>query len=233
MGESPHVWHGVRQELPSEVTTHVPALRGADRVQKEAEIVVQSLQKCSDAGLVIVGHSLGGLVATAVAEQLAHSKAVRRLVLINTPPTLESRLAGNSAKERALRIPLVGRLIWSLASEGALRRSVSSAFAPGADIPDQAVTDLTLTGHRRLLAMNRAIVEYLGSKPLAARLHQLACPTDVLFGMLDMRVDSQSIRVHDQSRNTRVIRLENVGHSPPWEDPDAVARTILPAVATA
>jgi pimeloyl-ACP methyl ester carboxylesterase len=227
MGESPHLWRGVRQKLPAGSRTHIPALRGDVTIEREAEHIVRSLENSSEAPLVVVGHSLGGLVATAMAEQLDDGPGVRRLLLINTPPALGSRLAGNSAKERALRIPLLGRLIWSMAGEATLRRSISSAFAAGADIPEQAVIDLKLTGHGRLLAMSRAIEAYLGAKPLAPRLQQLNSTTEVLFGMQDKRVDPRSLSVYDRCHNVTVRRLKDVGHSPPWEDPGAVARTIL------
>src|SRR5215218_5583252 len=59
---------------------------------------------------VAAGHSMGGLVATALAE-LAPDR-VTRLVLVNAPPTYESRTAARGRGERILKLAVIGDPVW-------------------------------------------------------------------------------------------------------------------------
>ena len=126
---------------------------------------------------VVVGHSMGGHVAVAMAEQAPDR--VRRLVLVDTAPTVESRLQSERGTERLVR--------------------------------------------------TRGIDDYLRERPLAERIAALDVVVDVVHGTEERRVAVDAFRVFDDMPGVRVMRLEGVGHSPIWEDPEAVARVVAAA----
>jgi pimeloyl-ACP methyl ester carboxylesterase len=173
---------------------------------------------------VIAGHSMGGIVATALAESSPGS--VGRLVVINSPPTYESRLTSRGGQERLIRAPVVGPLLWRLAGEKRLRAGLESAFAPGFAVPDEFVEDLEATPWSTFVGATTAIDTYLSERPLAARLGAVPAPARVLFGEEDRRVDPASLAGYDGVPGVEVERLPGVGHTPIWEAPERVADAI-------
>ena len=121
----------------------------------------------ADAGVTdvkVVGHSMGGSIAVALAE--AEPGLVRRLVLVNAPPSVESRLTARSGSERLIRMPVVGRVAWALANDSRRRAGLESSMAPGHPVPDQFVADLKATTHAAFAGSTIAIDRYLGERTL-------------------------------------------------------------------
>jgi pimeloyl-ACP methyl ester carboxylesterase len=163
-------------------------------------------------------------VATAVAER--RPGLVRKLILICPSWSLASRTGANRPIERALRIPVIGDLLWALASDGRQRSAVQSAFASGIAVPDQFLADMRARGRRSLTDSSRAIDEYLSTAPLAERLKNLTVPTELVFGEHDARV-SPPVDELAGLCNTHLTVLPGIGHSPPWEAPDKLAELII------
>ena len=219
LGSSHRVWDTVVPLIEQPARIYAVELDASDSIDRDADAVAALLDK----PMLLVGHSRGGLVATAVAER--HSELVSRLILICPSWSLASRLGGNRPTERALRIPVIGDLMWALASPRRLRREVQTAFAPGACVPDQFIVDLRARGRRRLTDSSRAINSYLTIAPLPDRLEKLSVPTELVFGGRDARVAAPHAEF-SALRNTRVTMLPAVGHSPPSEAPAVVAELI-------
>jgi pimeloyl-ACP methyl ester carboxylesterase len=180
-----------------------------------------------DQPAVVAGHSLGGLVATAVAE--ARLYLVRRLVLVNSPPTTASRLTANSGLEQLMKVRLLGQLLWALAPDDQLRRGARSAVAPGAPVPDLMVQDVRATSHRAFVGSTRTVDAYLDSRSLHDRVGALPIPVDVVFGLEDGRVARSSFDGYDRLGNVTVTRIPGVGHSTPLEAPETVADVLTAA----
>jgi pimeloyl-ACP methyl ester carboxylesterase len=108
-----------------------------------------------------------------------------------------------------------------------VRQGLGSAFAPDFPVPDVFVRDLRATGLRGFLSTTRAIDSYLDDRSLPERMAGLECPIKVVFGLRDQRVDPSSVDDYRYLRNVDVTTLEGSGHTPPWEQPDAVAAAIL------
>jgi pimeloyl-ACP methyl ester carboxylesterase len=224
LGGSHASWQRVIDRLGDKFRVVAVDLPGGRSIEHEAEGLYACLRMLSIARAPVCGHSFGGLVATALAE---YSPAtVSRLVVINSPPTVESRLGSQTARETILRTPVLGRLTWAAAGRERLREGLRTAFKPGAEIPDQFVDDLRATGHSAFIGSSSAIDTFLRAGTLPHRLAQLGTPTQVVFGVLDQRVNPDSLSTYSTVPNVEIIRLPDAGHTPPWEAPDQLVDII-------
>ncbi|MBB3036765.1 alpha/beta fold hydrolase [Hoyosella altamirensis] len=225
LGGSPQIWEKVEDGLDRvSVPACAVALIGGVPISAEASHVAHVLRDAAIKPAIIVGHSMGGLVATALAEQAP--ELVERLVLISTSPTLASRSGARSLSERIIRLPVIGPLVWRLAPESQIRAGLQSIVAPGGTVPDFVVDDLQRAGPRGTTGSSKAIDTYLGEEPLASRLRALGIGTDVVFGLEDRRVDPRSLEVYRGMSNVTITTIGHAGHLPPWETPDAVVDVI-------
>jgi hypothetical protein len=71
--------------------------------------------------------------------------------------SLASRLTANSGLARVMPLPLLGRLLSTLAPDNQLRRDACSAVAPGAFVPDVRVEDVRATAHRASPCVVRSV----------------------------------------------------------------------------
>jgi pimeloyl-ACP methyl ester carboxylesterase len=226
LGGSPAAWGRVMALLaPHTGPITAPLLAGEESIGAEADRIAGMLTQRGRHPAVVAGHSMGGLVATALAERAPH--LVERIVLLNSPPTSQSRISARGAGERLLALPLLGPLAWHLMPRAVAAKGLAGAFAPGTTVPEVFVDDLRNTGLHAFLRSTRAIDTYLSTQPLPARLATLACPTHVVFGMQDQRVDPGSVDDYRHVPGLTVTTLPDAGHSPNWEQPAATASAIL------
>jgi pimeloyl-ACP methyl ester carboxylesterase len=226
LGGSPASWDRVVPLLaPHAGPIIAPALTGEESIGAEADRIARLLAHRGGPPAVVAGHSMGGLVATALAERAP--QWVGRLVLLNSPPTSQSRISARGAGERLLALPLLGPLAWHLMPRAVAAKGLAGAFAPGTTVPEVFVDDLRNTGLPAFLRSSRAIDTYLDTQTLPARLAALACPIHVVFGMQDQRVDPASVDDYRRVPAVTVTTLPDAGHSPNWEQPAAAASAIL------
>ncbi|GAA2641494.1 alpha/beta hydrolase [Streptomyces vastus] len=166
---------------------------------------------------VVVGHSSGGVVATALAEQ--RPDLVTALALINTGPSLDAFIATESA--------VIGLSQWPPTDEQ-LQRFASTGFSrAGYQIPEELLDDVRgMTGHSLTTSM-RATRSYLEQRALPDRLTVLGNPLLVIFGEDDRRWRSSSASDYRAVRGARVELLPGLGHSPLLEDPPRTATSLL------
>ncbi|WP_406504717.1 alpha/beta fold hydrolase [Streptomyces sp. NBC_00212] len=166
---------------------------------------------------VVVGHSSGGVVATALAEQ--RPDLVTALALINTGPSLNAFIAPESAA--------AGLSQWPPTDEQ-IRRFASTAFSrAGYRIPPELLDDVRRMTHHTLTATMRATHDYLGQRALPDRLKALGQPLLVLFGEEDRRWRSASAADYRAVAGAKVELLPGLGHSPILEDPPRTATPLL------
>jgi pimeloyl-ACP methyl ester carboxylesterase len=214
-------FHVVRVDLAGHGQS--PPARSYD-VATQASSVGAVLDHLDAGTATVVGHSSGGFVATALAEQ--RPDIVRSLVLISTGPAPDA-FAPQGPLSRLLTLPLVGRLIWTLRSEGSIRKGLSTAFTRPVDIPDaivDAVRDMTYRAFRQA---PRASLAYIAQRSIPARLAQLDARVLVIFGTEDRRWRSQSAESYRAVPNARVELLRGVGHTPMLEEPQITTKLIL------
>ncbi|MFD8546871.1 alpha/beta fold hydrolase [Streptomyces sp. NPDC059649] len=166
---------------------------------------------------VVVGHSSGGAVATALAEE--RPDLVTALVLINTGPSLDAFIAPDSAA--------AGPTQWPPTDEQ-LRRLASTGFSrAGYQAPEELLDEVRAMTHHTCTTTMRATRSYLEQRALPDRLRVLGKPLLVIFGEDDRRWRSSSAYDYRAVPGAQVELLPGLGHSPVLEDPPRTAGPLL------
>ena len=173
---------------------------------------------------ILVGHSTGGYVATALAEQ--RGDLVTALALIDTGPRMDAFISDGFVG-KLIDVAVLGQLLWRLRTDGIIRRGLSTAFAPGFKASQQLVDDTRGMTYHALTAASHASDDYLKQRALPDRLAPLGKPLLVLFGEQDQRWRSSSAALYRAVAGTRVELIPGVGHSPMLEDPPRTAALLL------
>jgi pimeloyl-ACP methyl ester carboxylesterase len=172
-----------------------------------------------------IGHSSGGGVATALAEE--RPDLVAALALINTGPSPDAFIPQRPAAQ-LLEAPLLGPLLWRLLkTEDVVRKAMSSAFTRPVDIPYALIQDTLGMTHRALAGTGPAYLAYLRQRSLPDRLAALGLPVLVIFGTDDHRWRSSSAAAYRSVPGARIELLPGVGHTPLMEDPQTTSKLLL------
>jgi pimeloyl-ACP methyl ester carboxylesterase len=198
-------------------------------ISEQAALVASALNRLEVEGAVVVGHSYGGTVGTALAEQ--SSELVDRVVMIGTPADPEG--GELSLSERLTHVPVLGEALWRLSPDFAVKDSYEDAFAPGFDIesgfddPDQVIEDqedMTYTSFDETMSESDA---YGDEAPLNERMTEAAVPLMVIFGEEDQIVDvPAALAAYEQVPGVVTAEVRDAGHSPNVEQPERTARLI-------
>jgi pimeloyl-ACP methyl ester carboxylesterase len=180
--------------------------------------------------VTVAGHSSGGYVATALAEQ--RPGLVGSLALISTGPSLDALLP-QPLILRALLAPPVGPLLWPRRSDGMIRKGINATTARPVDIPGDAVADVKNITYRTFRNVLRRNAAYVAERSVPERLAGLDVPVLVIFGAADPRYEPSSAHQYDAVPGTRVEMLPGVGHVPILEAPETTSELLLGFAATA
>ena len=205
--------------------------RSGYEVSAQSTAIAEALSEKGITRATVVGHSLGGLVATSLAESA--SEIVDRLVLIGTP-------ANPNATElpfisKLVHTPVIGQALWRIRIDSMIENGYEDAFAPGFDIesgfenPDQVVEDNRAMTYTSFVEADDAGDDFLEEESVPPRLTAKGVPLLVIEGAEDQLFDAQTeAEAFDAVPGSRVEVLEGVGHSAQIEDPEGVAQLILP-----
>jgi len=216
-------YHIIRIDLLGHGRSAKPA-GGGYAIPQQGRRVGQALDRLGVTHAIVVGHSTGGYVATALAEQ--RGDLVTALALIDTGPRMDADTSGGGVGQ-LLFVPVVGQLLWRVRTDGLLRKGLSTAFTPRFEIPQQLVDDARGMPYHALTAASRASEDYLKQRPLPDRLTALGKPLLVIFGEQDQRWRSSSAALYRAVAGASVELLPGVGHSPMLEDPPRTAALLL------
>lgn len=198
---------------------------GGYSIPEQGRRVGQALDRLGVKQAVVVGHSTGGSVATALAEQ--RPGLVTALALLDTGPRADAFIS-NGFVGRLAFVPVVGQALWRFRTDGVLRHGLSTTFSRrGYQIPQQLVDDVRRTTYHSLTTTSRAADDYLKQRPLPDRLKAVGKPLLVIFGKEDRRWRSTSAADYSVVPGARVELLPDVGHSPMLEDPTQTATLLL------
>jgi pimeloyl-ACP methyl ester carboxylesterase len=202
-----------------------PSPRHGYDTTTQARNVAASLDRLGVSRVSVVGHSTGGSVATALAEQ--RRDAVVALTVIDTGPSPKAMIPQGLLSQLAV-LPVPGRLVWRLQSEATIRKLLrAGAFYREVDIPRDVIESIQGMTHRSFASTARGSLEYMRRRSVPDRLAALDVPVQVIFGVEDRRYRSSSSA--DEYRaipNVRIDLLKGVGHTPMLEDPEATGRLL-------
>jgi pimeloyl-ACP methyl ester carboxylesterase len=193
-------------------------------VPAQARRVGAALDRLGVNRVTAIGHSSGGIVATALAEQRPDKMAA--MALINTGPSPDAKIP-DLPIARLLNAPLAGQLLWRLKTEATIRKAASTAFTRPVAIPDALVEHAQGMTYRSFTATMRAYWDYISQRSIPDRLTALGLPVLVIFGTDDRRWRSSSAAAYHDVPGARVELLPGVGHTPMMEDPQTTAKLLL------
>jgi pimeloyl-ACP methyl ester carboxylesterase len=215
--------HVIRVDLPG--CGQSPPAPSYD-VPAQADRVAGLLDDLGLRRVAVVGHSSGGYVATALAEQ--RPDLVGSLALISSGPSPDALLP-QPVVLRALLAPPLGPLLWPRRSDAMIRRAIGATCARPVDVPDDLAADLRATTYGATRTILRRNTAYLAERSVPERLAALEMPVPVLviFGAADPRWEPSSAHQYDAVPNARVELLPAVGHIPMLEAPETTSELLL------
>ncbi|MFI7614004.1 alpha/beta fold hydrolase [Nonomuraea terrae] len=218
--------HVIRVDLPG--CGQSPPAPSYD-VPAQAGQVAALLDDLSLRHVAVVGHSSGGYVATALAEQ--RPDLVGSLALISSGPSLDALLR-QPLILRVLLAPPLGPLLWSRRSDAMIRRGINATAARPVDLPDDVVADVRSITYRVMRTVLRRNTAYIAERSVPERLAALGVRVLVIFGAADSRWEPSSAHQYDAVPNARVELLPGVGHLPMLEAPETTSKLLLGFTAT-
>lgn len=202
--------------LAFDLPSHGATALEAERLEELVTAVAAGLDALEETPGLLVGHSLGGLVAAELA--LRRPRGLDRLLLL-APAGMGREVdrdflqALPCASDAAALAALLGRL------GGALP-------PPPPEICAQVVAQNL--GHPGLLALADDLAGPAGQRhDLAARLEASSLPVAVAMGLDDRVVPWQQVAALPPRAAVHLLR--GVGHAPHWEMPDLLAELALGA----
>jgi pimeloyl-ACP methyl ester carboxylesterase len=202
-------------------------------IDDQASAVAEALAKLGVVNATVVGHSLGGSVATALAQQ--SPRLASRIVIVDQAP--EDGFEDESLAQHLSYWPIVGQAVDRLqqvAPKSVVRAQYDEAFAPGYNIssgfdnPDQPVDDLRAMTYTAYKDTSDAEQGFVADQPLDERLAATQVPLLVIFGAEDQIYDPQAaVSRYQRVPGAQTHLIPGAGHSPIVEKPDLVAPLIL------
>lgn len=192
----------------------------------QAEVVGQALRRLGVREAEVVGHSLGGAVAVALAEEAP--ELVDRVVIIDTAPD-HSRSSLGFVAGLAFA-PVIGEALWNIKPDFAVRDGLGVAFAPGFDVPDAFVEDvnrMTFTSYDDSPSESE---DFVDEEPLDERMRRTGLPLMVLMGAEEQIIDGPAEALAEYAETVpgaETHLITESGHSPNVEKPALTARLVL------
>jgi len=211
----------IRIDLIGHGGTAAPAIGYS--IEKQAALVLAILNDLGVDQVTIIGHSMGGEVATALAE--IKPERIERMILIDSPPTAGTTFTFTT---EAYVTPLLGEFLSHFRSDRAIRRGLAQGFAPGFAVPEKFVADFKQLTYTAFHMAHDESIAYRNSKPPYERIAALkpVPPLLVIFGSRDAIVPPAHAKLFERVPGAKVTTIEGAGHSPMIESPARVVELI-------
>jgi pimeloyl-ACP methyl ester carboxylesterase len=195
-------------------------------IPHQAEAVAQALERLGVSDAEVVGHSLGGAVVTALAQD--SPQLVDRVVIIDTAPDHSRGSLGFIAK--LAFAPVIGEALWQIKPDFAVRDGLGVAFAPGFDVPDAFVEDVKRMTFSSYDDSPTASEDFANEAPLDERMRETGKPLLVIMGAEEQIIDGPAEALAEYRADVPGVRTKLIagsGHSPAVEKPAQTANLIL------
>lgn len=192
----------------------------------QAEVVAEALERLGIRDAEVVGHSLGGAVVTALAEDAP--ELVDRVVIIDTAPDHSRSSLGFIAG--LAFAPVIGEALWQIKPDFAVRDGLGVAFAPGFDVPDAFVEDVKRMTFSSYDDSPTGSEDFVNEEPLDARMRATGKPLLVMMGAEEQIIEDPAAALAEYRQDVPGVETKLIagsGHSPNVEKPAVTAGLIL------
>jgi len=195
-------------------------------VPSQASAVAEVLAKLGVRDAEVVGHSLGGPVAIALAER--SPRLVDRMVAIDSIPDTSYGDVGFIG-ELPFK-PVIGQALWRIKPDFSIRDGLEVAFAPGFPVPDAFVEDVKRMTYSAYSGSHDGFDDYTGEKALPERAATIGKPLLAIMGAEEQIAENPrealaAYRAGYPEAETKLIA--GAGHSPNVEKPAETAALVL------
>jgi 2-succinyl-6-hydroxy-2,4-cyclohexadiene-1-carboxylate synthase len=191
----------------------------------QAELVAQALERLRVRGAAVVGHSLGGIVAVALAEQ--SPQLVDRVAIVDMPP--DNSYGDFGFPESLAFLPVLGEALWTVKPDFSIRDGLGVAFAPGFDVPDAFVEDVKRMNYTAYDETPSRDEEFLDEESLDRRMRATGLPLLAIMGSEEQLANDprRALTQYGAVPGAETHLIAGAGHSPNVEKPAQTARLIL------
>ena len=192
-------------------------------MDEQARRVREALRRLGVRRAVVAGHSMGGLVGTAMVEQ--DRRLVAGLAILDSPPNGDYGDLGLPAK--AGFVPVLGQALRRIVPDVTVRKNLERAFADGFDVPDQFVRDFRAMTYSSYDSAHRRSSDYREERSLDSRLRRARERLLVVFGDDDRLVEPRARAEYRKVPGARIELVKGTGHTPMYEKPRETVRLLL------
>lgn len=204
----------VRIDLIGHGGTAAPTVGYA--IPRQAQLAAAVLDKLGVAHVTVIGHSMGGEVAVALAE--IQPERIDRMILIDSPPTAETTF---TTMTKIYLMPIIGEVLSHFQNDKAIRRGLAQGFAPNFVIPEKFVADIRQLTYSAFRSAHTESIAYRTTRAPYKRLAAMkpSRPLLAIFGSLDAIVPPDHAALFERVPGAKVAMIEGTGHSPMVEAP--------------
>lgn len=195
-------------------------------IPEQADLVAAALGRLGVREAEVVGHSLGGPISIALAEQ--SPELVDRLVIIDSIPDTSYGDVGFIG-ELPFK-PVIGQTLWRIKPDFSIEDGLEVAFAPGFPVPDAFVEDVKRMTYSAYSGSHDGFDDYTGEEALPERVAATGKPALAIMGAEEQIANDPeaalaAYRAADPGTRTKLI--DGAGHSPNVERPAQTAALVL------
>jgi pimeloyl-ACP methyl ester carboxylesterase len=193
--------------------------------ENQAKLVAEALAKLRVRDAEVVGHSLGGSVAVALAEQ--SPQLVDRVVIVDMPP---DNTYGDLGFIAGLAFqPVLGEALWTIKPDFSVKEGLGVAFAPGYDVPDAFVEDVKRLTYTAYDESPTGTEDFIGDESLDRRMRGTGKPLLAIMGAEEQIVHDpqRALDQYADGAGAKTALIAGAGHSPNVEKPEQTARLVL------
>jgi pimeloyl-ACP methyl ester carboxylesterase len=193
-------------------------------IENQADLVAGAMGRLGVGRAEVVGHSLGGPVAIALAEQ--SPQLVDRLVTIDSIPDTSYGDVGLIG-ELPFK-PVIGQALWRIKPDFTIKDGLKVAFAPGYPVPDAFVEDVKRLTYTAYKDSHDAFDGYTGEVPLPERAAATGKPTLAIMGAEEqIAANPTEALAAYRAAGAETELIGGAGHSPNVEKPARTAALVM------
>jgi pimeloyl-ACP methyl ester carboxylesterase len=193
-------------------------------IPEQADLVAAALGRLGVREAEVVGHSLGGPISIALAEQ--SPGLVDRLVIIDSIPDTSYGDVGFIG-ELPFK-PVIGQTLWRIKPNFSIKDGLKVAFAPDFPVPDAFVEDVKRMTYSSYSGSHDGFDEYTGEKGLPERVAATGKPALAIMGAEEQIAnDPEAALAAYAGAGVRTQLMIGAGHSPNVEKPAQTAAMVL------